>query len=198
MDVSLCNSVQINNTFVFCPTSVVQRLKYMTAFSEIKTNTGESIQTISESKMVMLVFLRHFGCQFCRHAIDEISKIRAKLLQGGTEIVFVHMATHELADEYFQKFNLSGVQHVSDPECGLYADLGLVKGSTTQLFGLQSWYRGFTLISKYGSEIGSQLGDSFQMPGVFVIQNGKIKNSFIHRIVSDRPDYFKLIESCTV
>ena len=146
----------------------------------------------------MLVFLRHFGCQFCRQAIDEISKMRAQLLKGGTEFIFVHMATHELAEAYFQKFNLSGVQHVSDPECSLYVDFGLVKGSTTQLFGLQSWYRGFTLIAKYGSEIGSQLGDNFQMPGVFVIQNGIIKNSFIHRIVSDRPDYFKLIECCAV
>ena len=170
----------------------------MTALSEIKTNTGEDIQTLSESKTILLVFLRHFGCQFCRQAIDEISKVRMRLLLGGTEIVFVHMATHELAEEYFQKFNLSGVHHVSDPDCGLYADFGLVKGTTTQLFGLQSWYRGFTLISKYGSEIGRQLGDNFQMPGVFVIQNGVIKNSFIHKIVSDRPDYFKLIEYCAV
>ena len=170
----------------------------MTALSEIITNTGKNIEDISKSKVVLLVFLRHFGCQFCRQAMDEISKKRTQLEANGTEIIFVHMATNEVAVPYFQKFNLAGVQHVSNLNCDLYIDFGLVKGSTTQLFGLQSWYRGFTLVSKYGAEVGQHLGDNFQMPGVFVISDGIIKNSYIHKHVSERPDYFQLLECCVL
>lgn len=170
----------------------------MIAVSEIITNTGKNIEEISKNQTVLLVFLRHFGCQFCRSGLDDLSKIRTRIEETGTELIFVHMATHEVAEAYFQKFNLSGVQHVSDPDCILYVDFGLVKGSTTQLFGLQSWYRGFTLGAKYGSEVGQHLGDNFQMPGVFVIYNGFIKNSFIHKNVSERPDYFQLIACCTM
>ena len=170
----------------------------MISFSDIKTNTGSNVQDLSCSKTVLLIFLRHFGCQFCRQALDELSKMRSKFLKSGTEIVFVHMASNDLADEYFKKFNLDGVQHVSDPDCILYADFGLVKGSTTQLFGLQSWVRGFTLISKFGAEQGNHLGDNFQMPGVFVISEGQIKSSFIHKYAAERPDYMQLIECCTV
>lgn len=34
-----------------------------------------------------------------------------------------------------------------------------------------------------------ELGDGFQMPGVFVLYKGEIRRSFIHRYPYDRPDY---------
>jgi hypothetical protein len=40
------------------------------------------------------------------------------------------------------------------------------------------------------------MGDGFQMPGVFVITDGAIRESFIHKIVSDQPDYEDLLQCC--
>jgi peroxiredoxin len=166
--------------------------------SLMTTNTGQTLANISKERPVLVVFLRHFGCQFCREAMDELSKLRPKFKLQNIELVFVHMAENDMAEEYFKKFNLSGVQHISDVSCRYYAAFGLVKGSLTQLFGLQSWIRGFTALPKYGSDTGRQLGDSFQMPGAFMIFEGELRDSYIHKHASDRPDYLKLADCCEV
>jgi peroxiredoxin len=160
------------------------------------TNEGQSVIEISKFRPVMLIFLRHFGCQFCREAMDEISKLRPKFKQQNIELVFVHMSENDIADDYFKKFNLAGALHISDPECRYYAAFGLVKGSVNQLFGLQTWFRGFKALPKYGSDVGKQLGDSFQMPGAFMVFEGELRDSFIHKSASDKPDYLKLADCC--
>ncbi len=162
------------------------------------TQTGQNLAQLSNKKPIMLIFLRHFGCQFCRQAMDELSKKRKDLAENGTEIVFVHMAENDVAETYFQKFNLEGVQHISDPSCRYYAAFGLVKGSFNQLFGLQTWIRGFKTTSQYGNEMGKHLGDNFQMPGAFMVYKGEVKDQHIHKSASDRPDYDKLLDCCRI
>ena len=99
---------------------------------------------------------------------------------------------------YFQKFNLEGIQHISDPNCRYYTAFGLVKGSFTQLFGLQTWIKGFKNTAKYGNEMGKHLGDSFQMPGAFMLFKGEVRDQHIHKSVTDKPDYDRLLRCCTL
>ncbi|MCB0640115.1 MAG: AhpC/TSA family protein, partial [Phaeodactylibacter sp.] len=162
------------------------------------TNTGANILDLSMDAPVLLVFLRHFGCIFCREALSDISNQKQYLEDKGTKIVFVHMSDIELAERYFSRYELSGVEHISDPDCRLYRTFGLAKGSFTQLFGLSVWMRGFQAGVVKGHGIGNQLGDGFQMPGVFVIQSGQIKDQYIHKLSSDRPDYRQLVDCCSV
>lgn len=166
-------------------------------FDEMVTNDGRTVKEISEEKAVMLVFLRHFGCIFCREALADIAKKRKKIEEMGSKIVFVHMTDNVVAERYFNRYELENALHVSDPVCKFYAHLGLVKGNFTQLFGLQSWIRGFSATVLDGIPVGlQQLGDGFQMPGIFVIQDGEIKDSFIHKLASDRPNYEELVKHC--
>jgi peroxiredoxin len=165
---------------------------------EMVANTGENISKISFGQPVMLVFLRHFGCTFCREALADISQKRAEIEGKGTRIVFVHMSENGIAEEYFQKYNLDKAVHISDPNCRYYAAFGLSKGTFTQLFGLQTWVRGFSAGVVGGHGIGPQLGDGFQMPGIFVITDGQVREQFIHKLSSDRPDYAELAKCCEV
>ena len=165
-------------------------------FNLMTTNNGRTLTQISTEKPTLLVFLRHFGCQFCREAMSELAKMRPKFAMQNIELDFVHMAENEIAEDYFKKFKLEGVQHISDQTCRYYAAFGLVKGSVTQLFGLQSWFRGFSAMAKYGNDTGSQLGNSFQMPGAFMIFESEIRDSYVHKTASDRPDYLKLADCC--
>ena len=166
----------------------------------------ESMQTSDSSNLwhrsfehpVLLVFLRHFGCTFCREALADIAKIKDKIESTGIKIIFVHMTEDKIAERYFQRYELAGAVHISDPTCKFYAKFGLVKGNFTQLFGLQSWIRGFQAGVLDGHGVGAQLGDGFQMPGVFVIREGKVAESFIHKLASDRPDYAQLAECCSI
>ena len=162
------------------------------------TNTGESIAALSRQYPGMLVFLRHFGCTFCREALSEIAFNRKEIEANGTRLVFVHMADEETANQYFTRYDLEGAVHICDPDCQYYADFGLVKGTLTQLMGLRVWMRGFDAGIIGGHGMGKLMGDSFQMPGIFLIQNGMIKDHYIHKLSSDKPDYQKLTECCQV
>ncbi len=37
---------------------------------------------------MLLVFLRHFGCSFCREALDRVSKVQDQLRAHGVQPVF--------------------------------------------------------------------------------------------------------------
>lgn len=167
-------------------------------FTRMQTNLGDSVQKLSMHQPVMVIFLRHFGCTFCREALAELSHKRAAIEKKGSKMVFVHMADHETADRYFNRYNLTGVEHISDPDCEYYTALGLVKGNFKQLFGLSSWIRGFEAGIIEGHGIGKQMGDGFQMPGVFIVQGGRIREHYIHKLSSDKPNYEELAECCVI
>ena len=168
----------------------------MVELSDIVTDQGYDLDELSRRNPVFLGFLRHFGCGFCREALHDISKEMDYFDSKGIFVVMVHMAESSTALNYFEQFNLKGIQHVSDPECFLYARFGLAKGSFSQLFGLRTWIRGYEA-NKNGIPYQLQpVGDSIQMPGIFMLCEGQVKGSFIHRSISDKPDYKKLTECC--
>lgn len=165
---------------------------------EMTTNDGANLMSLTKKSPVMLVFLRHFGCVFCKEALNDISVRRKTIERGGIKIVFVHMGDEETANEYFTKFNLGGVTHISDVGQRYYRAFGLQRGTFGQLYGLQTWIRGYRIKQENGYELemAKNLGDSTQMPGVFILQNGRIIERFIHRIASERPDYEQLVQCC--
>ena len=162
------------------------------------TDRNNSIAELSQQRPVMLVFLRHFGCTFCREALAELSQKRHAIEKMGSYLVFVHMSDNKTANRYFNRYNLDGVEHVSDPDCEYYASFGLVKGNFRKLFGLSTWIKGFQKGIIEGQGLGQRMGDDFQMPGVFIVQDGRIQEHYIHKLASDRPNYEKLAECCVL
>jgi len=157
---------------------------------EMKTNNGDSVRDLSEKSPVLLVFLRHFGCVFCKEALDDLSKLKSTISEKGIQLVFVHMAKEHTANTYFEQFNLDPATHVCNPEKNFYSAFGLMKGTISQLYGLRTWIRGFSSsTSNYKLELAEQLGDSTQMPGMFLISKGNIIKEFVHKRASERPDY---------
>lgn len=167
--------------------------------SIIQTNKGNNLNDLSDKNPVLLVFLRHFGCVFCKESMYDISKKQKQFSSENIKTVLVHMSDFDTAEGYFKKFNLSDIEHVSDPECKYYAAFGLVKGSFGQLFGLKTWIRGFEIAAtKQMLPDNKRIGDGLQMPGIFMIKNGAIIESFIHNSVADKPDYEAFISICQI
>lgn len=165
--------------------------------TSVMTNQQRSLADLSAQQPVLLVFLRHFGCTFCREALADLSALQEDIEALGARLVFVHMSDHDTANRYFERFDLTDAEHISDVSCELYRVFGLTKGTPRQLFGLQSWIRGFEAGVMNGLGVGPQLGDGFQMPGVFVIKKGVVTSNFVHQLASDRPVYLDLLrESC--
>lgn len=164
---------------------------------EIKTNKNRSLLEASKTRPVLLVFLRHFGCIFCREAMKDLSKNRSNIESRGVSIIFVHMSDESTADNYFSDYGLEEIEHISDPGCQVYSKFGLLKGSFNQLYGLQIWLRGIQTTVVEGTSFSlKQIGDGLQMPGVFYILDGVIREEYVHSRVSDRPNYLDLINCC--
>ena len=165
----------------------------------MKMNDGNSLYDYSQAQPVLLVFLRHFGCVFCKEALVDIKSRKKEIEKLGVEIVFVHMANNQIADGYLANYDLGECKHISDPKKEYYHTFGLRKGSFTQLYGLQTWVRGFAPENKNNKlEVSKSLGDATQMPGIFHLFQGKILESYIHKLASDKPDYMHLVECCLV
>ncbi|HTY85357.1 MAG TPA: SelL-related redox protein [Silvibacterium sp.] len=158
-----------------------------------RTESGKTLLALVDDRPVLLVFLRHFGCAFCRQAIDDVSKIRPELTSRGVQVAFVHLGSPERAKPYFDYYKLSDVERVSNPDGSLYRDpvFALARVSVFQLFRPAvwiAWVRG--AIFKY--RIGLLKEDIQQMPGVFFLKDRAIANLYRHHTIADRPDYLKL------
>ena len=156
------------------------------------TNEGNDLRTIAGQNCVMLVFLRHFGCAFCREALADLSVFKSELDLKKVKLIFIHMAEEQYADEYLDTFGLKGQEHISDPDMSLYEYFGLQKGTFRELFGLKVWMR--LIGQKNGSDVQAHLGNVKQMPGIFMLRNGEIVNSFIHKSAADKPDYLAIAD----
>ena len=170
----------------------------MVDLKKIVTNEGNSLSDLSFDQPILLVFLRHFECIFCQQALQDLSGYKKDIDSIPLHLIFVHMGKPEIAEEFFGKYNLSGIQHISDPQCHVYNKFGLTKGNMSQLFGLQTWVKGFQA-KKEGLKVSTKvIGDSLQMPGIFIIKEGSIKDRYIHKMASERPDYKALINCCSL
>src|ERR1700730_7440329 len=90
------------------------------ALASIHTESGASLLELVEASPVLLVFLRHFGCSFCRQAISDVAELRGELDKRGVRPVFVHLGTPERAKPFFDYYGIGEVERVSDPEAKVY------------------------------------------------------------------------------
>jgi hypothetical protein len=107
----------------------------------------------------------------------------------------VHLGTPERAKPYFDYYNLSNVERISNPQATLYQlPAFALSRSNPYLHFLnptvwKGWLKG--AMFKYG--IGMIKEDADQMPGVFFLKERKIVRAFRHRTIADEPDYLKLV-----
>jgi peroxiredoxin len=164
-------------------------------FASIHTESGASLLDLAQASPVLLVFLRHFGCSFCRQAISDVADLRSELDRRGVRPVFVHLGTPERAKPFFDYYGIGDVERVSDPEATIYQNpvfqLSRIKPWLTLLQPAvwAGWLKG--AIFKHG--IGAIKEDGEQMQGIFFLKGAKIVRQFRYRTIADEPNYLKLV-----
>ncbi|MBB5338097.1 hypothetical protein [Tunturiibacter gelidoferens] len=165
------------------------------ALASIHTESGASLLELVEASPVLLIFLRHFGCSFCRQAISDVAEIRGELARRGVRPVFVHLGTPERAKPFFDYYGIGDVERVSDPEAVVYRlPVFALPRMHPALTLFQSsvwvgWLKG--AIFKHG--IGAIKEDGHQMQGLFFLKGPKIVRQFRYRTIADEPNYLKLV-----
>ena len=145
---------------------------------------------------MLLIFLRHFGCSFCREAIADVAKAQPELEKRGIRPVFVHMAAPERARPFFERYGIPDAERVSDPKLSLYqsAVFKLLKTDVIpDYFGPSSMIKWVQRpLFKHGFGSPAKGEDEKQLPGVFFLKQRAIVKGFRHKKLSDRPDYVRL------
>lgn len=155
------------------------------AAAEFRLSTGETLAEASQSRMLVLVFLRHFGCTFTRQILRGLEETHNRARSRNAELVLVHMLKSGAETRYLA--NHSDVARIADPRCELYRAFGLGKGGIRELIGPRVWWFGFASIFK-GCGVGHLAGDGRQMPGAFLYHHGEILASQRAKSASDLPD----------
>jgi peroxiredoxin len=160
-----------------------------------RTEAGLDFVSLVEKSPVLLVFLRHAGCTFCRESLSDIARNRAEIERTGTRIVLVHMGDRKEMRQLIERYGLSSVDRICDLDRRLYAAFGLKNGKLWQLFGPKAWWRVLVAGFLRGHGVWFPTESMRQMPGVFFIQQGELAKSFRHRSIADRPSYMQLVQT---
>jgi peroxiredoxin len=169
-------------------TTVGERLE---VWDEAQTAGGRMITELSRERPVLVVFLRHFGCAFCREAVAQLARERAEIEASGTQLAFVHMGSDDEARAFFARYGLPDVERVGDPDQHLYRAARLGRGAGRQLLSAGILRRGVSA-ALHGHLAGRVAGDARQLPGVFLVVDGETIREFRHTDAAQRPDYLEL------
>ncbi|MAQ64445.1 hypothetical protein CL647_06975 [bacterium] len=163
-----------------------------------KTNHNQSLSELGHEKTVLVVFLRHFGCVFCRQLLSTLQLHYNSLKKSNVVPVLVYMSDHVVGSKLLQPYELSKCDCISDRDRELYRAFGLTRGKLYQLFGLRVWWKTFAAGVLQGYGVGNQVGDAFQMSGMFLLKGDKVLKSFVPEYISDTIDFKSFIEDSDV
>lgn len=158
------------------------------------SHRGQSIMALSQDRPTMMVFLRHSGCTFCRMVMADLGEVRAELDKLPVHVVVVHMGSPLDGTVILSKYNVDYWHHISDPFCVLYRGFGLQRGTFSQLFSWKVVRQGLYQATFGGHGIGALRGDSFYLPGVFVVHRGQVVFSQPADDATQRPDFVRIAE----
>ena len=167
------------------------RADLATAAGNFHLSTGETLAEASASRVLVLVFLRHFGCTFTRQILLGLEEIHHRAKSRNAELVLVHMLKSGGEIRYLADH--SDVTRIADPRCELYRAFGLGKGGLLELAGPRVLWLAFVSIFK-GCGVGHLAGDGRQMPGAFLFHRGEIIASQRAKSASDLPDLPRLFD----
>lgn len=159
------------------------------------TSRGTDLATLSLVSPVLVVFLRHPGCTFCREALADLAAARAAIEKSGTRIIVVHAGAFKALEPLLRLNRLTDLERINDDDQSLYRAFGLKRGTLWQLAGPRVWWRSIRAAFFEGHGVGRPQGDIKQLPGLFLLDRCEVVRSFRHRGPSDRPLYEAFVMS---
>ena len=134
----------------------------------------------------LLVFLRHFGCTFCRETVADLRRVCAETADFPPVLFFFQGSVTE--GRVFLRRYWPEARAVSDPEKELYAAFGIGRGGLRQMFGPRVWTALRRARSK-GIEQGPRSGDLWMMPGIFLVNAGRVLWAHEYEHAGDHPEF---------
>lgn len=141
------------------------------------------------SGTTLLVFLRHFGCIFCRETIADL-RAAAEARPDYPDVLFFFQGSATEGRAFLRRY-WPGARAIADPDLELYELFGVRRGTLLESLGPAVIRARFRASAK-GHENGERSGDIWRMPGVFAAEAGRIVWSHVPRHAADHPDFATL------
>lgn len=132
----------------------------------------------------LLVFVRHFGCIFCRELIADFRAI-AESQPEFPPILFFYQGTVNDGRDFFASL-WREAKAIADLPKVFYNGFGLERGGMKEMFGAEVWACGVRAALK-GHFIGAPVGDPWVMPGIFLVQKNQILWQHHFKHAGDHP-----------
>lgn len=148
---------------------------------------AESLHELMNArKMVILHFLRHLGCIFCKHSVANLRELN-EANPGFPPIVFVHQSPLEQGESFFDEYYPSAA-HISDPELKLYELFEINRLSGLQWLNPGMFMKG-TLAFLKGHRQTKAQGQEDILSGTFLFNKGHLVWQHRATYAGDEPDW---------
>lgn len=139
----------------------------------------------------VVVFVRHFGCIFCRERAAEVRGHAAAIAAARARIVFVGTGTAPMAAA-FAREHADGLPVLGDPTKRVFELAGMRRGLGTVLrFGM---VRNLLRALRRGHRQTKVQGDPWQQGGVLVLDgNGAVVHRQVDRAAGDAIDWARVV-----
>ena len=160
--------------------------------TEISSHDLKIRDYLKDSKVLMVIFLRHFGCTYSRKTLAVYKSFSRSYKDKMFSPLFVHMSSVQEGARVLGDYGLGGVAHISDFDQELYKLFLLDRGSFSQYFGPKVLKKSLKDLFIYG--VGGIKGDVFQMPGVFLINESGVISSYRYSTIADDVNFEQLAQ----
>jgi hypothetical protein len=137
----------------------------------------------------LLVFLRHFGCLFCREMISDL-RSAAEADPDYPRILFFFQGTATEGRAFLRRY-WPEARAVADPTLEFYDLFGIRQASLVEALGPRVLASRGRARAK-GHESGARSGDIWRMPGLFAARGEKLLWQHTPRHAADHPDFLAI------
>ena len=134
----------------------------------------------------LLVFLRHFGCVFCRETVADLRAI-AEDHPRFPPVLFFFIGSPTEGRAFMRRY-WPGARAVADPDKRIYAAFEMGRGNLLQMFGPGVWAGNRRARAK-GNTQGKRSGDIWMMPGCFLVDGPRVLWAHEYAHAADQPDF---------
>jgi len=143
------------------------------------------------SGLNLLVFLRQFGCMFCRETLADMRSVSQADARFPRPLFFFQGSPTE--GRAFLRRYWPELRAVADPRAEFYEGFGVQRGGLIKMLGPAIWSAKSRAEAK-GHRNGERMGDIWRMPGVFMTRGSTILWAHEYRHAADHPDYQLICE----
>jgi hypothetical protein len=128
---------------------------------QLEDGSSHRLLDLTSKSPIVLVFLRHFGCVFCRYQVAQ--------LRPGKDLPIYFVCMESAEDAALFKAKAKSPHHfISDPQRRLYEAFGVRRGKTSELFNLRAVGTGFRAMLA-GHAQGRPTSDPTQLSAAVVL-----------------------------